>query len=392
MRTGVICFVLLSSLVYSTKETTAEELQGLSVREGQLLLAGKPYRGVGVNYFSLFSRTLKNGEDETFRRGLKQLSKAGIPFVRFMACGFWPIDWELYLNDKQEYFRRLDAVVRCAEEHDIGLVPSLFWNMATLPDVVGEPIDAWGNAESKTIAMMRQYTKELVLRYRTSRAVWGWEFGNEYNLHVDLPNAATHRPPVVPKLKTALQRSERDELTSTMMLFAYGEFAKTVREHDQQRIIVTGNSIPRPNAYHNSMEKSWKKDSLSQFEEILLRDNPAGFDLLSVHIYPKENGYSAHAQSLTELVAKVQQITQRHRRPLFIGEFGAAKTLGAEEERARFLELLGAIEDNQIALAATWVFDFERQDRDWNVTFENERAYMLKMVGEVNERLGGDSR
>ena len=99
---------LATTLVCLTLSASAAE-PGLSVRQGQLLLRGKPYRGMGVNYFSLFYRTLKNPADASYRRGLAKLSKANIPFVRFMACGFWPVDWDLYQHDKKAYF----ATGRC---------------------------------------------------------------------------------------------------------------------------------------------------------------------------------------------------------------------------------------------------------------------------------------
>ena len=44
------------------------------------------------------------------------------------------MDNDLYLKDKEAYFRRLDSVVRAAEEQGIGLIPSLFWNLATVPE------------------------------------------------------------------------------------------------------------------------------------------------------------------------------------------------------------------------------------------------------------------
>jgi hypothetical protein len=42
----------------------------------------------------------------------------------------------------------------------------------------------------------------------------------------------------------------------------------------------------------------------------------------------------------------------------------------------------------QIDLAAFWVFDRKHQDDTWNVTFDNDRAYMLKLVAEANRRWG----
>ena len=135
------------SIVLNAAEPTTEKSLGLSLQQGQVLLEGKPYRGMGANYFSLFSRILKDPTDRSFDDGLRQLAEAEIPFVRFMACAFWPVQWELYQKDKEAYFKRLDAVVRSAEKHGVGLIPSLFWNMATLPDLVGEPIDQLGNPQ-----------------------------------------------------------------------------------------------------------------------------------------------------------------------------------------------------------------------------------------------------
>ncbi len=361
---------------------------GLSVRRGVLLLKGKPWSGVGVNYFSLFYRRLKKPGDASYRKGLQQLSEAKIPFVRFMACGFWPIDWELYLRDKEAYFKLLDGVVEAAEKAKIGLIPSLFWHMSTVPDIVGEPMDQLGNPDSKTTTFIRQYTREVVLRYRASPAIWAWEFGNEYNLHVDLPNASKHRPKVVPQLKTAAKRTKRDELSSKIMLTAYRLFAMTVRKYDRHRVLITGNSVPRPSAYHNTKEKSWKPDSIEQYAQVLLRDNPAPFDTIYIHAYPQaKNKYSASAKSLTQMIKTTQKISLKARKPLFIGEFGAPMTLGPDKERAGFLEIMDAIEANNVPLSAVWVFDHSGQSKDWNITFDNRRSYMLKQIAEADKRI-----
>ena len=359
-RTIYSAVVLLSlSVLVSCEETELRQPPGLSVQNGTLLLKGEPYRGIGVNYFSLFYRTLKDPSDTSYQKELSRLSKAGIPFVRFMASGFWPAEWELYLRDKDAHFKLLDSVVKSAEQANVGLIPSLFWNLSTVPDIVGEPIDQLGNPKSKTIEFIRQYTKEIVLRYKNSPAIWGWELGNEYNLVADLPNASEHRPPVWPTLKTALKRTERDELSSKAMLTAFTEFAHAVRMHDKHRSLLTGNSIPRTSAFHNSKDKSWKKDSREQFEEILLRDNPDPYQMICVHLYPdKNNKYAAGTSNIADLVKTVQDISIKAKKPLFIGEFGAPVTLGEAKARSSFLELLEAIEVNKIPLSALWVFDF----------------------------------
>ena len=158
---------------------------GLSVgKDGTLQRSGKPFRGIGVNYFDAFYRTLGDPKNTTYRDGFKILKDRGIPFVRFMACGYWPKENDLYLKDKDAYFKLMDGVVKSAEENGIGLIPSLFFCHSTVPDLVGEPMLEWGNPKSKTIAFLRQYTREMVTRYRSSPAIWGCsstDFGGDFH-------------------------------------------------------------------------------------------------------------------------------------------------------------------------------------------------------------------
>lgn len=365
------------------------EKSGVAVEEGRLMRDGRPYRAFGVNYPDLFSRTLLDHNDTSYRAGLKQLAQAGIPWARFKACGFWPIDNDLYFRDEAAYFALMDQVVRAAEEYHVGLVPSLFWHFPTVPDMMGEPIDQLGNRQSKTIAFIRQYTAEVVSRYKDSPAVWGWELGNEYNLGVDLPNAAKSRPWVAPRLKTPSSRSARDDLTSAEMLVVIDEFARTVRRHDPRGMIISGNSVPRASAYHNTLDRSWKPDTPEQFVQVLLRDNPHPLDTLCVHIYPVERGsYPAGAKGLNELIAAICRISQEAKKPLFVGEFGAAIPSDPARERAVFQELLDTLERHPVPLAALWAFDFKPQDKEGlNVTFDNARAYQLQLIGQANARL-----
>ena len=117
---------------------------------------------------------------------------------------------------------------------------------------------------------------------------------------------------------------------------------------------------------------------------MLLRDNPDPFDLLSVHVYG--NTGQAGTTSLEELMATLVDVSQRAKKPIFIGEFGVPNTLGADQEKAQFIEMLDAFETSQVPLAAFWVFDLPGQ-AEWNVTAENERSYMLELVGAANQRI-----
>ncbi len=360
-------------------------------RSGMLVRNGRPYRAIGVNYFDLFYRTLKNPSDTSYRQGLRALSDRGIPFARFMAGGFWPSAQKLYLENEARYFALLDSVVQAAEETGVGLIPSLFWNVPTVPDLVGEPVNQWGNPKSKTHAFMRDYVRKVVTRYRKSPAIWGWEFGNEYTLMADLPNAAQHRPPVVPELGTPVFRSELDELSYTMIRTALQAFASEVRRYDKRRMITSGNGLPRPSAWHQEARLSWEQDSCEQYLQVLFLDNPAPMNLVSIHVYGEEKRFNG-TPTQTEMLRLTREACEKQKRVLFVGEFGVGWKQDRAKEKEAFTRLLSAIESCEVPLAALWVYDYQDQDTSWNVTADNERSYQLEAIAKVNRRLQEEER
>ena len=371
--------VLICIFFFISAVLPATGAPGLSTNErGELLLRGVPFRGIGVNYYDAFTRTLNSAARTDYDAGFRELAAWKIPFARFSAGGFWPRDWALYQTNRSEYFARLDSVVKSAGRHGIGLIPSCFWQLSAVPDLVGEPCNRWGDTNSRTIAFMRQYTRELVKRYSASPAIWGWEFGNEYNLAADLPNASEHRPPVVPSLGTPAQRTADDDLTHAAIRVAFREFALEVRKQDRQRIILSGNSIPRPSAWHQAKEKNWKPDTREQFAEMLAADNPWPMNTLCVRGCDLANDISRLDQAMA--VARAQK------KPLFVGEFGVPGEATAEAKES-FAKILAAIETNHIPLAALWVFDFDGQAKDWNVTATNARSWQLDAIQQANQRM-----
>ena len=357
----------------------AVPITGLVANErGELLLDGTPFHGVGVNFYDAFTRSLRSVALTNYDNGFWELAARKIPFARFSAGGYWPKDWDLYQTNRAEFFARLDGVVQSAERHGIGLIPSLFWCWSTVPDLVGEPCNRWGDTNSRTIAFMRQYTQQVVTRYARSPAIWGWEFGNEYNLAADLPNAAEHRPPAVPSLGTPAQRSTNDDLTHVAFRVALREFALEVRKHDPQRIIVSGNATPRPSAWHQAHEKSWQPDSPRQFAEMLASDNPAPVNTLCVRGYDLTTDLGRLVQAMT--------IARAVNQPLFIGEFGVPGA-PTTETKQKLAAILAAIETNSIPLSALWVFDFASQSKDWNVTAANTRSWQLDAIQLANARM-----
>lgn len=350
---------------------------------GLFMLEGKPVRGVGVNYFSMFSRVLANPGDRSSLSNMARLARADIPFARFMCGGFWPKEQQLYVTNRTLFFERLDVVVRCAESNRFGLIPSFFWHIPTIADLAGEPMQALDDPKSRSVAYARQFTRDVVSRYHESPAIWAWEFGNEFNLMVDLPNASEHRPPTPKNLGTSTARTARDEFRAADMLMAYKIFGKAVRELDRTRPLLSGNAIPRPHAWHNSHERSWKPDSRQQFADILARDNPDPLNTITIHLYPAQT-FPGGRTNLTDIILLSSAVSKGLGKPLFIGEFGVSKERTPVEQRRLMREMLRALDENDVRLAALWVFDYPAQETDWNVTFENDRAWMLQMVGDYN--------
>jgi cellulase (glycosyl hydrolase family 5) len=373
MRVLLVVLFLISAVL------PASSSSGLFADErGELILRAVPFRGIGVNYYDAFTRTLGQSVRTNYDAGFRELAARRIPFARFSAGGYWPQDWGLYRTNRSEYFARLDGVVKSAEHHGIGLIPSCFWLMSTVPDLVGEPCNSWGDPNSRTIAFMREYTRELVTRYTQSPAIWGWEFGNEFNLPADLPNASEHRPPVVPGLGTPAHRTAEDDLTHAALRAALREFALEVRKHDPQRIIVSGNAFPRVSAWHQAKEKSWQRDTREQFAEVLAADNPSPMNTLCVRGYDLTTDIGRLDQAMT--------VAQAAKKPLFVGEFGVPGA-ATGESKMKFATILATIETNRVPISALWVFDFDGQAKDWNVTTTNERSWQLDAIQQANERM-----
>lgn len=342
-------------------------------------------RAIGVNYFDIFRRLLKNPGNTSVDREFGVLAEHHIPFVRFMATGFWPSELRLYIDNPQRYFHLMDQLIQAAERNHIGLIPDLFWNYGVVPDLMGEAASAWGNPQSKTIDFMRRYVTDMVTRYSGSSAIWAWEFGNELNLHIDLPISAHQRPMLNPREGTPTFRGMRDDLTLEDARVALREFVSAVRRVDASRPISSGNGLPRPHAFNSSQGHWWNADTRTEFGEALLAQNPDGIDLVSVHLYPPSNHkyFKGENADYATLLQEIAQVSGSAGKAVFVGEFGVSERAGGRAPQ-EFEALLNAIEQSNISFAALWVYDFKFQDDTYNVTFTNSRSYQLQAIEQAN--------
>ncbi|MBA3962026.1 MAG: cellulase family glycosylhydrolase [Chthoniobacterales bacterium] len=370
--TPALGLALLAGCFFGMSHSTMAAVgsKGLYVTDGVLMRKGKPYLGIGANYNSLFGQLLKDKDNNSSLAKLAELAKAGIPFVRFRACGFGPENQQLYLQDRAEYFRRMDQVVRAAEQNNIGLIPSLFWRLATVSETLGESRDQLGNPNSKSNQFIRQYTKEIVGRYNDSPAIWGWEFGNEANLGVDLHKGGR---------RSGILGGANSELSSAQLRVPFTTFAQTVRSIDPSRIIDTGTTRSRPAAWHMARGQNGS-DNAEQSFSALLTLTPDPIDVISVHVYEKAKGTYPGANSIAGILSDLNRSAAAARKPLFLGEFPT-------REPAQAQEFIQAIEAARVPLSAFWVFDLPAQEATMNVSFTNQRAFVFDMIAKANQAL-----
>ncbi len=368
--------------------------QGLRIGEdGRILKDGAPVHAIGVNYMDAFTRCLKDPADQRYRDGFAVLAAHDIPFARLNFGGFYPVEWDLYQTDRAAYFSLMDGVVRAAEEAGVGLVPSLFWWSACIPDLVGEPRNRWGMPGSKTHAFMTTYVTEVVTRYKDSPAIWAWEFGNEYNLNVDLPNAAEHRPWTHVHKGSPATRGPEDDLRSDMVRVALVAFGEAVRAVDPHRPVTSGHSISRASAHHLRVAGTWAQDSPAEFRENLMYMTPDPLDMISIHVYPhaRHKRFGEASVDYESIFGEARKAADGAGKGLFVGEFGPPPDNAApwtrESAREEGERMVAALLASPVQLAAFWVFDFSWQEASMSVTATNHRNGYLKTLQAANRHL-----
>lgn len=385
----VFMLCVLSYVVAPATLAAGPKVAVAATGQPKVTLDGKPLRGIGVNYYNAFIKVLRDPTDRSYKVGFSQLAQRRIPFIRFVLTGFFPSDMHVYMKDKTKFYALLDEFVGEAEKSGIGLIPSLFFAYWQVPDMVGEPMQAWGDASSRTSMFMKEFVTEVVTRYRNSPAIWGWEFSNETSYSVDLDAKA--RPRVAPRRGTPDRRTALDDLRSSDMTMAKEAFAQLVIKLDPTRLRVTGDALPRADAYQTSYRTGKRNDSRQEFFQILKRDNPDSYNALSLHLYPHKRYFRDEkiGFDVRNLLDLVRGYSDARKQIIFVGEFGvpSRSAIPEEEERKTFNEILEGIITAGVQLSAVWDYDPDPEfDKEWNIVAPR-RLYQLDAVEEANKKL-----
>ena len=366
--------------------------KGLYIKDGHFYKDNKLVNAHGINYFNVFLRINNaavkgKADDLSWKRGLEILSENKVPFIRFSAFPFYPIDWKLYFEDKEAYFSNLDKVVREAERLNIGLIPSIFWVHHTLQDLLKEPVNAIGNENSKTRIFMRTYAREVITRYKDSPAIWGWEFGNEFALVCDLPGEKSGLPIAIPALGMPATRSKSDKLKREEVYPAYIEFAKIAKDLDKSRPVFTGDAIIRSSAYNNRYNNTRDKDSIDESEIMLREDNPDPIDTITIHAYKELMLAFKWSNNISDSFLFAKRVSEKTKKPIFVGEWGIPNSMEESANKKDMEEMVASIKAANIQLSAVWVFDLKDHNTGpkWSISPDNNRNIYFKKLKELNK-------
>lgn len=365
-----------------------EDSFGLHVEDGYLTLGGEKFYGIGANCFNLFNSSINdNYSTETAEESLRILKEHGVPVVRF-NCGMYYGPELVYYDgaSKSHYLQALERVAQVAEELQIGLIPSLFWHVKTVPDYVGERVIDWGTPGSKTREFMKEYTTDVVNTLKGYKSVFGWEFGNEFNLQADLP------------IEVFLPTMSAEDaigmmITSEAVMDAYLDFSQIVTELDPHgRIITSGNASLRDCQYNLQQSLSWILDTQEEHDKMNLDFHPGQMNVVSEHNYffeynlSDENG-ARETVTLYEYMKNAVNTYREHGKAYFVGEFGPSASDGTttEEKNALMEEMFRTMMSTRVQLSLVWNYD-NLGVTEHSFTEKDERGiFILNLLKTCNE-------
>ena len=381
-----VCMILLVAGTVDASATSGG-YSGLSVSSsGVLELNGSPYSGIGVDMVQPALTDLLANDPAPVKQDFQELQAYHIPFVRFPALAAWGSEASqysylsnAYMNDPTQYFNAMNELCAIANQYNVGLIPSLAFSnwpnslaegeaSSSAAYAAAQGLAPWTNPTSPVDQIWTQYVTQMVTRYEHNPAIWGWEFGNELNLQMDLPNAASLFPGYQPSW----------DYTHAQMWNVYQQFVGLVRQYDPYHIIEAGNSFPTSSSYHNMVDGTWTTDTPAQWAYMLKMDN-SPFDMISGHAYG--------STALEDINAAVA-VSQQEHKPLFVGEFGVPGTKA--ESQALFQEMLNTLVADKVPLAAVWAFDETGQTAAageasyYSITPTNGRSFMLAEIEAAN--------
>lgn len=313
-------------------------LRGLTVSNGQLLRDGVRFRNIGLNYGGaitpIYTQPSTTACAYTFSADqdamLAIAASMKVKVLRVKATPFWPAQWRYGVNggvagvaavaaDREAHYVKIDEFLAKCAALDIGVILTLFFRHASVPDLAGQTLRAgWLNAGA-TRTYVTAVTQEIVTRYLTHEAVLGYEWSNEVNHYNDATDATRGSFPSVnvPYGSAASYSAANDMFTGFNLADTLQWWNGVVSAVDNQRIVLTGNG---PNSYTQPGGVAGISNPLRPWHQEQVRDNPTNCG--SIHWYGNVGYGSNGFKGLDPILTGVRHWQRTSGRGFVLGEFG----------------------------------------------------------------------
>ena len=326
------------------------------------------------------------------RKSIIAASEIGATYFRVRVSGFFSYTLDVLKNDPSAFWGALDELMGELKSNGMKIIPSLGWNIYQFPDYFGETTsDFIGDPSSDSYLAYTQFISDFVTRYKDQEVVLFYEIGNEYNLHADLaPNHTFSNEPYTGKYSTT-ELSDFQKRT-----------ANHIRSLDPAGMVTSGNSAPRPSAYHLMLQPAfspegpdWTPDSFEEFKEYV-QILEEGVDIVSMHMYNGAPGnnkrFGITGENSAEIVGYMKEAVDEAGKLLFIGEFGDRDPHVSVDTNAVFTRnMFNKISELDIPFSAPWIWEFYQFNTYEKNQFTIEQGFtdlLIEKFKEANVDMG----
>lgn len=314
-------------------------LRGLTVNSsGQLLLDGARFRNIGLNISGAVTRLYSqpsatacaytpSAEQDAM---LATAVSMKVKVLRIKATPVYPAQWRYGVNggvagvaatagNREAHYLQIDAFIAKCRALGIGVILCLFFRHASPADLAGQTLRAgWLNAGA-TRTYVTSVTQEIVTRYLSEEAVYGYEWSNEVNHYNDASDATRGSfPSVNAGFGTqASYSAANDMLLSSEYSGVVSWWAGLVTAIDSQRIVLTGNG---PNSYTQVGGVAGVSTPMRNWHLEQVRDNPTNCG--SIHYYGGIGYGSNNFRGLDTVLTGARHWQRTSGRGFVLGEYG----------------------------------------------------------------------
>lgn len=411
----------INTALIGVSYTTPARL-GLSASGTSIIKNGVAFKGYGINHFSLFLEEIQNiAAGGNYRVDIPAIKALHIPFIQTVVCPYQSADYQTYwVNARDAYLKALDAVVKSAEDNNIGLSFYLSYGLFeihkavyTLYTVQETPKDL-ALKTSRSWQFVREFITTIVNRYKDSKAVYMWNLGDEDAMHlgsewgtawaVDGSFAGSVNFGTRPwggsyaasdKLSLAGWRTFTQNCV---------ELIKSLDNHG--RIVMAGAAEALPYAVNATLYGTADADTLAQRQNYLgtnynaYRDESLDVHNINMFAQNTSNGtsYSGNEQTGGGLITYNKEFADAVNKPFMVGSWGAAYLQLADgistdltTETNNFNDILNSLIANNVQISSLWVYDGAGAKAskwmEFNQT-EPARVYQINAISALNIALG----